>query len=97
MQVEAIYNHGKLEFIVPLQLKQENFRIQVIVPDDEIIMQPVYNLPLHIIESAKATLARMETIRNTPLPTDKEPPELTAKQMERIEAFALRDEIKELR
>jgi hypothetical protein len=97
MQVEAIYNHGKLEFIAPLQLTQENFRLQVILPDDAIITQPAYNLPQHVIERAKATLARMETIKNTPLPADQEQPELTAKQMERIEAFALRDEIKGLR
>lgn len=34
MQVEAIYDHGKLEFVKPLKLKHDRFRLVVTVPDD---------------------------------------------------------------
>ena len=36
MQVEAIYNQGRLEFVQPLRLKHERFRLLVNVPDDEV-------------------------------------------------------------
>jgi hypothetical protein len=35
---------------------------------------------------------RLDAIRNAPLPPDDELPELTAKQRERIAAFALRED-----
>ncbi len=39
MQVEAIYNQGRLEFAQPLKLKHDYLRLVVTVPDDE-ILQP---------------------------------------------------------
>lgn len=39
MQVEAIYNQGRLEFVHPIKLKHDHLRLVVVVPDDE-ILQP---------------------------------------------------------
>ena len=102
MQVEAIYENGKLEFVQPLRLKHERVRLLVTVPDhevDEVQAQDlnVFNLPAEVVECAKATLAHMEAIKNAPIPADEALPELTEKQLERLEVFALRDEIKGLR
>lgn len=97
MLVEALYDHGKLEFVPPLQLKNATLRLLVNVPDEEIEMQAPRNLLPEVVERAKATLVRMEAIRNAPLPPDSGLPELTEKQLERIEAFELRDEIKAIR
>ncbi len=97
MQVEAIYHNGKLEFIPPLHLKHERMRVVVTVPDHEVELPPLHGLPAEVIERARMTLARMEAIKNAPLPPDEYLPDLTEKQLERIDAFALRDEIKGLR
>lgn len=46
MQVEAIYDHGRLEFTHPMQLAQERLNLLVEVPDDEIANTAnPYNLP----------------------------------------------------
>jgi predicted DNA-binding antitoxin AbrB/MazE fold protein len=97
MQVEAIYDHGKLKFISPVRLKAERLKVLVTVPDDEIEIDTAYNIPQEVIDRAKALLARMKDIKNAPLPPDEDLPELTEKQRGRIEAFSLRDEIKGLR
>ena len=97
MQVEAIYDHGKLKFILPVRLKAERLKVLVTVPDDEIESDTAYKVPQEVIDRAKTLLARMEDIKNAPLPPDEDLPELTEKQRERIEAFSLRDEIKGLR
>ena len=36
MQVQAIYNQGRIEFVEPLRLKRDHIRLVVTVPDDEI-------------------------------------------------------------
>lgn len=88
MQVEAMYDHGRLEFIHPMQFKHERLNLLVEVPDDEIVNTAnPYNLPQEWL-----MLAKLEAIRNTPLPPDDELPELTPKQLERIEAFELRED-----
>lgn len=103
MQVEAIYEHGKLEFVQPLRLKHGRIRLIVTLPDDAVVENAttqnpnLFNLPAEFVERARATLARMEAIKNAPMPADEALPELTDKQLEHIEAFALRDEIKGLR
>ncbi|AGA32387.1 hypothetical protein TVNIR_0690 [Thioalkalivibrio nitratireducens DSM 14787] len=99
MEVEAIYENGKLEFVQPLRLKHARVRLLVTVPDHEVEeVQPsdldLLNLPADVVERAKAMLARMEAIKNAPVPADETLPDLTEKQLERIAAFALRDEIK---
>lgn len=43
MQVEAIYDSGTLT-LPPLRLKHSRIRLQVIIPDDEIINEPAGDL-----------------------------------------------------
>lgn len=48
MQVEAIYDSGKL--IIPsIRLKHSHIRLQVIIPDDEIVSEPASD---HVEESS---------------------------------------------
>ncbi len=91
MQVEALYDHGHLEFIRPLQLRHERLRVLVEVPDEELVTPtPItHNLPPEVLAQAQSLRDKLNTIRYTPLPPDDDLPELTAKQRERIAAFAL--------
>lgn len=50
-------------------------------------------LPPDVAASAMAMEARINAIRNAPFPNDLDLPPLTKKQLERIAAFALRDEV----
>lgn len=94
MQIEAMYDHGRLEFTRPLQLRHERLRLVVEVPDEELVTPapPAYNLPLEVLALAQAMRDKLDAIRNAPLPPDDELPELTEKQRERIEAFDLRED-----
>jgi hypothetical protein len=93
MQVEAIYDQGRLEFVYPLKLKHDQLRLVVTVPDDEIDAPAnPYNLTPEELAQAQAMLATFDAIRAAPLPLDQTLPELTPKQLERIEAFELRAE-----
>lgn len=93
MQVEALYDHGRLVLAGPLRFKHERVRLLVTVPDDEVEMHNPYGLPPDVLERTNATRARMVAILNEPLPPEGEVPELSPKQLERLEAFELRDEI----
>lgn len=102
MEIEAIYDQGKLEFISPVKLKSERLRVKVEIPDEEIERDSTSesepsDLPEELRKQARETLDRFAKIRNSPLPPKDEIPELTAKQEERIQAFALREEIKRMR
>jgi hypothetical protein len=68
MQVEAIYDHGKIELIAPLHLKHGKVRVMVTVPDNEIETKATYNLPQEVIDRAKTTRARMDAVLHPPLP-----------------------------
>ena len=92
MQVEAIYDHGRLEFIPPLQLKHATLRVMVEVPDEEVEVPPTFNLPPEVIEMARAMRERLDTIRDAPQPQDDELPDLTEKHLNRTAAFALRED-----
>ena len=93
MQVEAIYDQGRLEFVQPMLLKHDRLRLVVEVPDDEIVNQPnPYNLPPEVLERAAQMRSHLDAIRNAPLPPDDQLPPIAAKTLERIEAFALRED-----
>ena len=69
MQVEAIYNQGRIEFVQPLRLKHDHIRLVVTVPDEEIEPEAnTYNLPPEVLARAQAMLEKYEAIRNAPLP-----------------------------
>lgn len=93
MQVEAIYDQGHLEFAYPLQFKHQRVRLMVEVPDDEIATPPnPYNLPTEVLERAAQMRSHLDAIRNAPLPSDDQLPPISAKTLERIDAFALRED-----
>jgi hypothetical protein len=98
MQVEAIYDHGKLEFTQPIQLKHERVKVIVDVPDIEIKKkQETYNLPPEVVKMAKKIEQDRDAVLDAPFPPDGELPKLTAKKPGRIEAFALRDDVRSMR
>lgn len=93
MQVEAIYEQGRLEFAHPLKLKHQRVRLIVDIADDEIVdPSNPYELEPEILAAATQARSRLDAIRLAPLRPDDELPELTSKQLERIEAFALRED-----
>ncbi len=94
MQVEALYDHGRLEFIRPLQLRHQRLRLIVEVPDEELVTPTpaAYHLPPAVLARAQAMRDKLDAIRNAPLPPDDELPELTEKQQGRISAFELRED-----
>ena len=65
---------------------------------DEEVESPVpFNPPPAVLERAQATLAHMAATKNAPRTPDEEPPELSERQQECVEAFAVREEVKNLR
>ena len=93
MQVEAIYNQGRVEFVKPLKLKHDHRRLVVEVPDNEIVTQPNhYNLPSEVLERAAQMRSQLDAIRNAPFPSDDQLPPISAKTLERIDVFAPRDD-----
>ncbi len=99
MQVEAIYNKGKLEFLKSIHLTHQRFHVQVILPDEVIETEKetgVNNPPEPDEKKShphiQAMLDELDTILNAPLPPDAHLPELTEKQKDRIAAFELRSQ-----
>ncbi|RLC28920.1 MAG: hypothetical protein DRH37_08595 [Deltaproteobacteria bacterium] len=98
MQVEAIYNDGKLEFSQSIGLVRKRFKVKVEIPDEEIIVgntQTIESALDHLLASRPDDqwLKRMKEIetRILSIPED-ELPELTPKQLQYIDAFATRKE-----
>ena len=89
MQVEAIYDHGQLSFVSPLKLRRQQLRVIVEIPESEIDAPPA----TEALDAYTADLvARLDAIRHAPLPPDGDQPPLTPKQIERFDAFALRED-----
>ncbi len=107
MQIDAVYDHGKLEFVSPVRLRSGRIRVRVEIPQHEILPQSrdqrgepkdtAYTIPEAVKKKSLKIKARLDQIRNAPLPAEDDLPELTETQRERIEAFALREEIKKMR
>ena len=96
MKFEAVYDRGRLEFSEPVKFKSDRVRIKVDVPDSEIVHHPDKDhLPQELREQAEDMLASLEAIRNAPFPPDDQLPEVTLRQLERIEAFELRAQSRE--
>ncbi len=98
MNIQVIWENGVFRPAMPLNLKHQVMTIQV--PDEEVIanpmeaVQPAYRLPPGADVYARAMQERLDRIRNAPWPDEAELPPLTQKQRDRMEAFALRDELK---
>ena len=95
MQVQAIYNQGRIEFVQPLRLKHDHIRLLVTVPDEEVETQAnPYNLPPEVLQRAAEMRKRLDAVRHAPLPPDDQLPPISAKTLERIEAFKLRAQMR---
>lgn len=93
MELEAVYEGGKLEFSMPVKFKQNRVYMMVNVPDESIEDAGyLYDLPKEVVEEADRMRARLDAIRNAPLPPDDELPPVSDKSMERMRAFALRED-----
>lgn len=76
MQVEAIYNQGRLEFQTTLKLKHQRFRVSVEIPDQEIAdtptpVPPAYDLadfPPQVREKVAKMVAIAEDARQQLVP-----------------------------
>lgn len=90
MQVEAIYEDGKLRFTQPLRLKQSRALVTVNIPDE--MVEPDQQVAPEVDAAAKALLNRMRAIMDAPLPPEEELPPVTTRQEERARAFELRAE-----
>jgi len=99
MEIEAIYNRGKLEFPSNVQLKTQRFRVKVEIPDEAIVTNanslPEYSLD-DFPKAVQEEVSRMQEIRESvmakPIPSDL--PEETEKQKDRREAFELREAVR---
>lgn len=93
MNVQAIWENGVFRPLQPISIKHAI--LTIVVPDEEVeVAASHYVLPKELSEQAQAMLAKMDAIRNTPLPPDEELPELTEKQLNNIEAFELRAQLR---
>lgn len=93
MRLEAIYDNGLLQMPASLRFHHSRFKVLVEVPDEEIMDEKA---PLDALLSQNPNdpwLQRMKSIESQVLSTpDNQLPDLTAKQLDRIEAFALRED-----
>lgn len=64
MQIEAIYNQGRIEFEQPIRLKHDNIRLIVTVPDEEIELQSSNT------SKAQDMIAKYQTLLDAPLQSD---------------------------
>jgi hypothetical protein len=104
MKIEAIYDHGRLEFTRPVQFKHDRVRLIVDIPEEAIVAESVietqvtektaYTLAPEVQALADAIMERLDRIRNAPLPPDEALPALSQKQGDRMDAFALRDDLR---
>ena len=98
MNIQVIWENGVFRPTLPLTLKHPVITIQI--PDEAVIAHRIEAvpsarpLPPEAEAYARALEERLDRIRNAPLPDDANLPPLTQKQLERMEAFALRDELR---
>ncbi len=101
MQVEAIYEQGRLEFSRPVRFKRDRVRLLIEVPDEEIVTEPRVGqndaaracvLTPEVQALAEEMQERLDRIRAAPAPPDDELPEVSEKHLERMEAFAFREQ-----
>ncbi len=91
MQVEAIYDHGKLEFSRPSRLRHQRIKVVVEVPDMEIDDSSYLPTP-EAQKIADEIDKQIDAALNAPLPINEDLPALTEKEKSRIAAFALRED-----
>ena len=100
MLIEAIYDHGRVRFLQPIRLRHEQFKLTIELPDAEVvtIAEPakadLNSSALDLLLKDYPDdlwLQRMKTIEAEVLATpESKPTDLTPKQWQYSEAFALR-------
>lgn len=91
MNIQAIWENGVFRPLQSINIKHAT--LTIVVPDEEIETgSNQYNLSPEVIQRARAMRAKFDAIRNAPVPPDDELPDLTEKQLNRITAFALRED-----
>lgn len=99
MNIQAIWENGVFRPIQPLQLKHSMVTIQV--PDEEISAnahesivprQKSYALPPEVQALAERMTAELENILDAPFPPDDALLPLSQKHIDRIAAFATRED-----
>lgn len=96
MQVAATYEDGAISFAQPLRFARRKFQVMVSIPEDELEpnAQPISSLDALLAQTpGDPWLQRMKAIElNSLALPDDQLPELSAKQLERVAAFALRED-----
>ena len=102
MEIEAIYDNGRIELPPSLRLANKRFSVRIEIPESEIIgrpdskdagRKPNYVLPPEVHALAKEMSDRLDRIRNAP-PSEEDLPDLTQKQQERMKAFEFREKLR---
>ena len=95
MQLDAIYDDGRLVFKQSVRLKDGPIEVRLSVPDGAVLNvggtdeQRPHVVPEETTQRAQALLARLREIREQP--SEGPEPELTDRQRERLAAFELRE------
>lgn len=98
MNIQAIWENGVFRPVQPLQLKHSMVTIQV--PDEEISVnapesvvsrQKAYALPPEVQALAERMTKELEGILDAPFPPDESLPPLSQTHIDRIAAFATRE------
>ena len=96
MQVKATYQDGAIHLAQALRFKRRKFEVVVSIPEEALdtSLAPQSALDTLLAQTPDdAWLQRMKAIESRVLSTsDDQIPELTAKQLDRIEAFGLRED-----
>ena len=90
MQLNAIYDHGRLEFPSPIRFAHERFAVRVDIPEREVITTAPSEPPLGAYAQALAN--RLDAVRRRPLPDTASLPPLSDDTDERIDAWAARED-----
>lgn len=105
MQLEAIYNQGKLEFFEPIKFIHQQFRIRVEIPEQEIAGIPeqppnpvdvfrAYSLSPAALAIAEQIRLEMLAIREG-FEANDEAVDLTGKQNQYWDAFEFRSRLRQ--
>jgi len=96
MQVAATYEAGAIKFAQPMHFVRQKFQVIVNIPEAELapVAQATSSLDALLAQTpADPWLQRLKAIETQTLALpDDQLPELTSKQLSRIEAFAMRED-----
>jgi hypothetical protein len=107
MQMEVLYQQGRVEFLEPIQLKHDQFRMIVELPDEEVVQSQAMPEPVPSGDTIAPSmldlllneapddpwLQRMKAIEAAVLATpEAQLPDLTPKQRQYLDAFTRRED-----